>query len=118
MSTTPSFRPLWARFAAWLGFLAVFCVLLAPVSRLAEDVRTGQFGGLCSVAGGNQPDNDDASPANGHCALCGSTGVGLPPLYRADAGFAAASATVVVFENGVRSAALSGLPFSRGPPIV
>ena len=118
MPATPNFRPLWARFAAWLGFLAVFCALLAPVSMLAEDVRTGQLGGLCSVAGGNQPGNDDASPANGHCALCGSTGLGLLPLYQADAGFAAASAMVVVFQNGVRSAALSGLPFSRGPPIL
>ena len=85
---------------------------------LAEDVRTGQLGGLCSVAGGNQPGNDDASPANGHCDLCGSTGLDLPPLYQADAGLAAVSAMVVVFQNAVRSAALPGLPFSRGPPIL
>ena len=118
MPTAPFFRPLWARFAAWLGCLAVFCALLAPVSMLAEDVRTGQLGGLCSVAGGNQPGNDDALPANGHCALCGSTGLGLLPLYQTDAGLAAVSAMVVAFQNGVRSAALSGLPFSRGPPIL
>jgi len=85
---------------------------------LAEDVRTGQLGGLCSVAGDNQAGNDDASLANGHCALCGSTNLGLPPLYQADADPVAASAMVVVFKNGVRSAALSGLPFSRGPPIL
>jgi hypothetical protein len=93
-------------------------MLLAPVSMLAEDVRTGQLGGLCSVAGGNQPGNDDASPANGHCALCGSTGLGLLPLYQVDAGPAVVSAMVVAFQNGVRSAALSGLPFSRGPPVL
>ena len=85
---------------------------------LAEDVRTGQLGGLCSVSGGNQPSNDDAWLANGHCALCGSTGFGLPALYQVDAGPAAASAMVVVTKNAVRSAALSGLRFSRGPPIL
>ena len=72
------FRPLWSRFAAWLAFLAVFSALLAPVATLAEDVRTGQLGGLCSVAGSNQAGSDDASPAGGHCDLCGSAGLGLP----------------------------------------
>ena len=85
---------------------------------LAEDVRTGQLGGLCSVAGGNQPGSDDVSSAGGHCDLCGSAGLGFPPLRQADAAYASASPMAVVFHNAVRSASSPGLPFSRGPPAV
>ncbi|MDP1955783.1 MAG: DUF2946 family protein [Polaromonas sp.] len=116
MPITSCSRPLWARFAAWLGFLAVFAALMAPVSMLAEDVRTGQLGGLCSAAGAGQPGSDDASSANGHCDLCGSAGLGLPMLYRADGTPAAVSLVAVFFQDAVRSASSPGLPFSRGPP--
>ncbi len=114
----PSSRPLWARFAAWLGFLAVFAALLAPVSMLAEDVRTGQLGGLCSVAGGNQPGSDDASPTGGHCDLCGSAGLALLPQNPSGARPATVTAMVLVFEDVVRSTSSPGLPFSRGPPVL
>lgn len=80
---------------------------------LAEDVRTGQLGGLCSAG---QPGSDDASSDHGHCDLCGSTGLALPPLERAAACPDAVTAMVVVLEDAVRSAASPGLPFSRGPP--
>lgn len=111
----PSSRPLWARLAAWLGFVAVFAALLAPVSVLAEDVRTGQLGGLCSASGG-QAGSDDASSATGHCDLCGSAGLALLPQQAAHACPAAATAMAVVIEDAVRSASSPGLPFSRGPP--
>lgn len=114
----PSSRPLWARLAAWLGFVAVFAALLAPVSMLAEDVRTGQLGGLCSAASGAQPAGDDASPANGHCDLCGSGGLVLPPLEQAATCSATVTAMALVFDDAVRSAHSPGLPFSRGPPAV
>lgn len=112
----PSSRPLWARLAAWLGFLAVFAALIAPVSLLAEDVRTGQLGGLCSATGGGQAAGDDASSANGHCDLCGSAGLALPPLEGAAACATSGTAMAVVFKDAVRAAASPGLPFSRGPP--
>lgn len=118
MSAHPSSRPLWARLAAWLGFLAVFAALLAPVATLAEDVRTGQFGGLCSAMGNGQPDGDDTSPANGHCDLCGSAGLALPPLQRTASYGPAVTAMAVVFADAVRSAVSPGLPFSRGPPVL
>ncbi|MDQ3272538.1 MAG: DUF2946 family protein [Pseudomonadota bacterium] len=114
----PSSRPLWARLAAWLGFVAVFAALIAPVSMLAEDVRTGQLGGLCSAAGTGQAGNDDASPATGHCDLCGSAGLALPPLERAAGCTAIITAMAVVFDDAVRSASPPGLPFSRGPPFL
>jgi hypothetical protein len=114
--TIPTSRPLWARLAAWLGFVAVFAALLAPVSMLAEDVRTGQLGGLCSASGGGQPGGDDTSPANGHCDLCGSAGLVLPPLEHWGGCLATVTAMAVVFDDAVRSASSPGLPFGRGPP--
>lgn len=119
MPTNPSFRPLWARFAAWLGLLAVFSALLAPVSMLAEDMRTGKLGGLCSVAAGSldagSGDSPDAS-AGSHCDLCGSAGAGLPPLQQAGVFPAAVTAMAAIVQDAVRSASSPGLPFSRGPP--
>ncbi len=115
-SPSPYSRPLWARLAAWLGFVAVFAALLAPVSVLAEDVRTGQLGGLCSASGGGQPAGDDASPASGHCDLCGSAGLAPPPLAQSGSDPATVTAMAIVFDDAVRSASSPGLPFSRGPP--
>lgn len=96
--------------------MAVFAALIAPVSVLAEDVRTGQLGGLCSASGGGQPAGDDATPASGHCDLCGSAGLAMPPLAQSGACAATATAMAAVFEHAVRSASSPGLPFSRGPP--
>lgn len=122
---TSSSRPLWARFAAWLGFLAVFSALLAPVSMLAEEVRTGKLGGLCSVASQassagalGSSGTDDASLTTGHCDLCGSLGLGLPPLPQTKVVSAAVTAMAVVHDDAVRSASSPGLPFSRGPPAI
>lgn len=112
----PSSLPLWTRLAAWLGFVAVFAALLAPVSLLAEDVRTGQLGGLCSASAGGQAGSDDASPATGHCDLCGSAGLAMPPLQQPGPCLATGTAMAVVFGDAVRSASSPGLPFSRGPP--
>ena len=116
VSTFPTSRPLWARLAAWLGFVAVFAALLAPVALLAEDVRTGQLGGLCSATGAGQPGSDEASAASGHCDLCGSVGLALPLVEHAVASSACGTAMAVVFVDAVRSASSPGLPFSRGPP--
>ncbi len=121
--TTSSSRPFWARFAAWLGFLAVFSALLAPVSMLAEEVRTGKLGGLCSagavtaMAGAlDGSGSDDSSSTASHCELCGSLGLGLPPLQQAEVFPAAVTAMAAVFHDAVLSASSPGLPFSRGPP--
>ncbi|MDW5444597.1 DUF2946 family protein [Polaromonas sp. SM01] len=113
------FRPFWARFAALLGFLAVCSALLAPVSMLAEEVRTGKLGGVCSMgaAGGSvDAGSDEGSTASGHCDLCGSVGLGLPPLQHMDVCPVAVTAMALVFQDAVRSASSPGLPFSRGPP--
>lgn len=118
-------RPLWARLATWLGFLAVFSALLSPVTMLTEEMRTGKLGGLCSVVssisdagstGDMGSDPGDTSLASGHCDLCGVQGLCLPPLQQAELLSPGAATMAAVFQNAVRSASSPGLPFSRGPP--
>ena len=107
-----------------LGFVAVCSALLAPVTLLAEDVRTGKLGGLCSLGAlaANADElgssgSDDANAGAAHCDMCGSSGLGLPPLQRQAEVFPATiSAIAVVFQDALRSASSLGLPFSRGPP--
>ena len=45
---------LWRRVGSWLGLVAVFAALGAPVSLLAHDVQNGKLGGLCSRARTNR----------------------------------------------------------------
>jgi hypothetical protein len=114
--TLPSSRPLWARFAAWLGFMAVAAALLAPVSMLAEEVRTGKLGGLCNAGKALSQGTDDSSPPASHCELCGSSGPGLLSSPPAVGLSVAVTAAAFVVREPVHSASSPGLPFSRGPP--
>lgn len=118
-SSTP--RPFWVRLAFWLGLVAVFSALLAPVSLLAQDVQSGKLGGLCSVAstaatGALDASDGDSPSMGGHCELCGSTALGLPPLQHRGVLAAPVTAMATVVADAVRSASSPGLPFSRGPP--
>ncbi len=112
--------PVWERLAAWLAFLAVLSALWAPLSMLAQDVKTGKLGGICSVntasshAGGDAAD-DDASTGL-RCDLCGSLGLVLPPLPVAASPCFAGTAVAVADVPAAAGAAVPGLPFSRGPP--
>ena len=123
MSYRPSLRPrlsVWARLAAFLSFLAVLSALLAPVSMLAEEVRTGKLGGICSVnaVSGNSPDASagEALQAGTHCDLCGAPGWLLPPLAVCTIPcFAGEQVADVDFPADV-AVRPPGLPFSRGPP--
>ncbi|MES2508617.1 MAG: hypothetical protein V4625_01740 [Pseudomonadota bacterium] len=126
MFSTPSSRQrptLWARFAAFLSFLAVMSALVAPASMLAEEVRTGKLGGVCAVNSAFQGSADGAVSADGdagntgsHCELCGSLGMALPPLEVASVpcvpGTQVADASLPSHHAG----SIPGLPFSRGPP--
>ncbi len=111
---------MWARLGALLGFLAVLAALLAPLSLLAEDVRTGKLGGICSagMASADSPDDGagQAPPAHSHCNWCSSLGLALPPLALSRipcfAGFHVASLDV----PADLAATITGLPLSRGPP--
>jgi hypothetical protein len=113
--------PVWERLAAWLAFLAVLSALWAPVSMLAQDVKTGKLGGICSVntasshAGGDAAD-DDAGSTGLRCDLCGSLGLVLPPLPVAASPCFAGTAVAVADVPAAAGAAVPGLPFSRGPP--
>ena len=96
--------------------------LLAPVSLLAEEVRTGKLGGICSLTTGsissaNSDAGSGAAPHAGtHCDLCGTPGW-LPPALAVCAipCFAGQQVAVADFPATV-AVRPPGLPFSRGPP--
>ena len=111
---------MWARLAAFLSFLAVLSALVAPLSMLAEEVRTGQLGGLCSASAVSGISADagsgDAPQAGAHCDLCASLGWALPPLpVAAIPCFAGEQVAAADFPADVVTTN-PGLPFSRGPP--
>ena len=94
--------------------------LWAPVSMLAQDVRSGQLSGICSVnthlASDADAGLDDASPAGAHCNLCASLGWASPPLaVLAIPSFPGQQVAQADFPANL-TAAIPGLPFSRGPP--
>lgn len=119
LSSPPSL-PVWQRLAAWLGFLAVLSALLAPVSMLAQDVRTGKLGGLCSVSAVSASSTDaggDGLPQAGmRCDLCGSVGLALPPLPASAPACLVGHEVAPVFAPSKAGAAILGLRYSRGPP--
>lgn len=113
---------MWARLGAFFSVLAVLAALLAPLSLLAQEVRTGKLGGICSagMTAAGQPDDGshEALPAASHCDWCSSVALVLPPLpvsrIPCIPGFQVASVNV----PADLKAAITGLPFSRGPPPV
>ncbi|AYQ26612.1 MULTISPECIES: DUF2946 family protein [unclassified Polaromonas] len=114
---------MWTRLATWLSFLAVAAALWAPVSMLAQDVRTGKLGGVCSVntfeaasADGSGAAGNDAGQSGMRCDLCGSLALVLPALPEAAEPCFAGNEVVAADFPAATSAAIPGLPFSRGPP--
>ena len=114
----------WARLAAFMAFLAVLSALWAPVSMLAQEVRTGQLGGLCSASastvwhGDDASANPDSAPGHGasHCEMCGALGWALPPLVVSVLPSFAGQQVAAQDVPAALAAAVTGLPFSRGPP--
>ena len=95
--------------------------LAAPVSLMAQDVGSGKFGGICyadPVLDGLQQGEPEPSHAGGHCSLCASSGLPLLPLA------VFTHTPVLSYELALRmapsdrAAIVSGLPFSRGPPVL
>ena len=117
-------QALWKRIAAFLSFLAVVSALIAPASMLAEEVRTGKLGGVCSLntptasaADAGTP-GDSGAPATGsHCDLCGSLALVLPLLAVVTIPSFPGSQVAAVFLPADVAASSVSLPFSRGPPV-
>ena len=117
-------RLLCARFAAFMGVLAVASALFAPVAQLAQDVHMGRLGGVCNASkafafaglAGFSGQTGDAAPEHVHCDLCGAPGIALVPT----------SLVVIPSYTGHLLAMAAppselarfglGLPNSRGPP--
>lgn len=90
--------------------------LAGPASRLAEEIRTGQLGGVCLVnslaAGSNE------AAAAPHCDLCGSFAIDLPKnAFQIFTGFDSHRSFTGIAFVGPAARGI-GLPPSRGPPIV
>ena len=131
---------IWVRFAAFLSFLAIFLALVAPASMLAQELRTGKLGGICSFTSAsasasasnavsaqnfadtfasldnNNPDHNDARTHGASCELCGTLGLVLPILVVASNGPFASDELVAFFLPPPVAPSDPGLPFSRGPP--
>ena len=86
---------------------------------LAEEIRTGQLGGICSAnaVSGISPDAGAGDAlAGSHCDLCASLGWALPPLAIAAIPCVAGQQVAAADFPADVVAANPGLPFSRGPP--
>ena len=124
LHTTPSRQPVtvWARLAACLGFLAVLSALLAPVSMLAEEVRSGKLGGVCSISqalsGALDVGHEGGAPlqSGSHCDFCTSLALALPPLALTVTPCFAGHELIACYSLTNLATAVTGLPFSRGPP--
>ena len=95
--------------------------LAAPVSLLAQDVGNGKLGGICyaePVPDGLQSGELEPSYPGGHCSLCSSSGLALPPSV------VFTQASLLCYDlaqrmvSSDRAVIVSGLPFSRGPPVL
>jgi hypothetical protein len=97
----------------------VLSALAAPVSLLAQEVGSGKLSGLCSAApvmGGLTQGEPGLSHPGGHCSLCASCALALPPLaVFTQAAFLSYELALGMVPSD-RSVIVSGLPFSRGPP--
>jgi hypothetical protein len=116
---------LWTRFAAFLSFLAVLLALVSPISMLAEEVRTGKLGGVCSLntltasaPDAGAPGDSDAPPTGSHCDLCGSLALALPLLAVVTIPSFPGTEVAAFFLPADVAASSVSLPFSRGPPVL
>lgn len=108
-----------ARLGVFLGLLAVLVALLAPLSLLVEEVRTGRLGAICSASATLAGHGDDGTgqPSSGsHCNWCGSAALALPPLPVSSIPCFAGLDVADLALPADAPAAITGLPFSRGPP--
>lgn len=109
---------LWVRFAAFLSFLAIAAALLTPVAQLADDVRTGRLGGVCSAgkpAVAGNPVGDTAED-HAHCDLCGSLAWVLPPVVAQPIPTQATRLLALDAPPSELARFGLGLLYSRGPP--
>ena len=101
---------------------------------LAQELRTGKLGGICSFTSAStsvsaqtftdafasldnkNPDHDDARAHGASCELCGTLGLVLPILVVASSGPFASDELVAFFLPPPVALSDPGLPFSRGPP--
>ncbi len=106
-----------ARLALLLSFLAVFAALITPSLLLADELRTGKLGGICS-AGKSTGGSDDNALDGYHCDTCGSLAFALP-IFCLPATLVKPGKQLAGFDlSFALDARISGLPPNRGPPVL
>lgn len=113
--------------------------LVAPITMLAEEVRTGKLGGICSVnkaasnslafSGvttengivtgtgiGTETETGTAAPSDSHCDWCVSVGLAFSSQPTVAIPFSPGNQLAFVSFLAIRATSIPGLPFSRGPP--
>ncbi len=103
--------------AFWLSLLALCSALLAPASVLAQEARSGQWGGLCSMSGPSSAHPDgQASGEGGHCGLCVLPLLAPPPAVSPASQASGPAQAPAAGMPVVLAAAPAHGPFIRGPP--
>jgi hypothetical protein len=114
------------RLAFLFSFLAVFSALASPASMLAEEVSTGKLGGVCNRAAqvSKSAGATDAAEAGlpqahavPHCDLCGTPGLVGQPVPALENRQAPPDHMAMLDLTADLFAAVTGLPFGRGPPL-
>ena len=95
--------------------------LIAPASTLTEEVRTGKLGGVCLVnttSATVDAGSGDVTPMGSHCDACGSLAFALPPFAAPTIPSQPRQQVAGIDLSFDLAAAVSGLPPSRGPPVI
>ena len=93
---------------------------------LAEEVRTGKLGGVCSLntltansaPDAGTPGDSGTAATSSHCDVCGSLAWALPLLAVVTIPSFPGSQVAAVFLPADVAASSVSLPFSRGPPVL
>jgi hypothetical protein len=101
--------------ALWLSLVAVCAALLAPASALAQELREGQWIGLCS-AGQASGSGGHGDAEGSHCDLCVLPGLALELPGSSAFDCHQAEATLAVVQAPSVAALAGGPPAIRGPP--
>jgi len=98
----------------------VVVALAAPVSLLAQDVGSGKLGGLCTaelVTDHMQQGEPELSHPGAHCSWCSSAGLVSLALAVFTPTPVLSDELAPHMASSGRAVTVSGLPFSRGPPV-